>query len=504
MLAHFVSVVLQVTPVATEAKVVGASLFKNGYAVVLRKVEAAKVGPILVDRPPRSVLGTLWITASSGTRIDRVTAGSRVERSTATVANMLEFLKANVGKSFRLTVGADKVVRGKLVAVSDGFLMVDGPEGKIAIIPGQVTGAYCDDADSKWTKESETRIPTLRLETSGSPGSIFILSLEPGITWAPAYVVDISDPKTLRLTARATIVNDTLKLDNLELSLITGFPNIPFLGVWDPLTAGQTVQDMTGAMMALGAPGNMPRGGGGALTQNAARMAERFDEGFSIPTNPGSQVEDLFFYKLPSVKLEPGERGYFVLNRAEAPYEHVYEWSVADNVSDDVYLRPDQLPRNNEVWHSLKFNNTSTQPFTTSSCVTVKDGQILGQDMIKYVTPGAEASVRITKALDVQIDASEVETLRNRIPETTNTARFDEVSLEGTLRIRNMKSETIKLRVDKEVTGEVKGSTGNPQVVSLAKGLRAINPRQRLRWELSVKPGESLELKYTYLLRLRY
>ncbi|MBV6458029.1 MAG: hypothetical protein HONBIEJF_01151 [Fimbriimonadaceae bacterium] len=501
MLLHVISA-LVLAPPAVEAKVVGASLFKNGYAVILREVKVASPGEIFLDEPSRGVLGTYWITASKGTRIDRAVYGHRTETSSQTVGSILEFLKANIGKEFALSWG-DKGVAGKLIAASDGLLVIESDGKRVAIHPGQVTMAVCTDTNATWTRNSESRKPVLRLQTSGSAGSVFMLSLEPGLTWAPAYAVDITDPKTLKLTAKATLVNDTVHLDNLEVKLITGFPNIPMLGVLDPFTAGQSVQDFMNALMQMGAPGSMPRGGGYAMQQNAARMAESFDEGFSIPQLPGMQAEDLFFYRLPGVKLAPGERGYFVLNHSDSAYEHLYEWTIPDNVRDDTYMRPEQLPPDNEVWHSLKFTNTSGQPMTTCSAITVKNGEILGQDMMKYVPAGAEATVKITKALDLQVDAAENETSRTRNVRDDSGYRYDEVRLSGTLVVRNLKAESVKLRIDKEVTGTVQTSTGNPKVTTITKGLRAVNPRQKLRWEVTVKPGEKAELKYNYTILLR-
>jgi len=49
--------------------VVGASLFKNGYAVVLREAPIPASGEVTIAAPPTSSLGSLWVTASKGVKI---------------------------------------------------------------------------------------------------------------------------------------------------------------------------------------------------------------------------------------------------------------------------------------------------------------------------------------------------------------------------------------------------------------------------------------------------
>jgi hypothetical protein len=44
----------------------------------------------------------------------------------------------------------------------------------------------------------------------------------------------------------------------------------------------------------------------------------------------------------------------------------------------------------------------------------------------------------------------------------------------------------------------VKQADASPKITSLAKGLRAVNPRQKLDWKVDLKPGEKKTVTYTY------
>lgn len=176
---------------------------------------------------------------------------------------------------------------------------------------------------------------------------IKIVSPEPGISWAPAYALDISDEKTLRLVARASLINDSLDLDGVDVRLVTGFPNVPFLNIQDPFTSFQNLQMFVSALMRAGAPEDAAQSGM-AYQMARNRLSEKLDfaEAFPISQATGEQNEDLFFYPLSKVTLKRGDRGYHVLFTAESEYAHVYTCSLGDSIVDDQYVeRPEAAGR---------------------------------------------------------------------------------------------------------------------------------------------------------------
>ena len=98
------------------------------------------------------------------------------------------------------------------------------------------------DGEMIWKVKSTTTMPVMKMRiTAGRGAKLSIVSLERGLTWFPGYSLDISDSKKLRLVSKATILNDLADLPNIQVRLITGFPNVPFVGWWDPLTSRESV-----------------------------------------------------------------------------------------------------------------------------------------------------------------------------------------------------------------------------------------------------------------------
>ncbi len=492
-------------PTALKLKPTEASLFKNGFAVVVRETALGASGEYVLEELPVAVLGTLWITASDGVKLREVIVGTEKGEVRAPVGSIDEILQANVGKNLNFLLGDRRAASGKLVAVTGGICIIEhepkpGQRQTWALNKGSIV-EVSSDGELIWhvARPTSKRVLRFQAETPGK-GKLYIVSLERGASWAPAYSVDIADKKLLRLVSKATILNDTLDLDRIEVRLVTGFPNIPFLPWLDPFTSGQSLQDFANSLMGMGTRQQLRDAAGfpgpaGGMAQN--RLAEKsFDDAFEVSQLPGVTAEDLFFYRLPNVRLRPGERGYYVLFGSNAEYRHIYEWDIADTIQDTNYVGKQNQP--NDVWHSLKFKNTSGQPLTTAAATVMKDGEILGQDMMGYTSAGAEATVRITKALDVRAEDDEEEASREREFLKIRSGHYDKVTLKGTLQIQNRKSEDVTIEVTKVLTGEIAAAEGKPKQTTLAKGLRAVNPRQRLEWKIDLKPGEKKTVIYTY------
>lgn len=74
---------------------------------------------------------------------------------------------------------------------------------------------------------------------------------------------------------------------------------------------------------------------------------------------------------------------------------------------------------------------------------------------------------------------------------------YDEVLVEGTLLIKNMKPSAVKMKVSKMLTGEVTQSEGG-KVSKITKRLSAVNPKSDIQWEFSLQPGAEKKLSYQY------
>ncbi len=486
----------------TEGKIVAASLFKNGYVVVVRAADLDRDGRVAL-KPTVGSLGTLWISAGKGVSLQKAKVESIVSKSSKNVETFDELLTANVGKDVIINTNISTgngllTVAGKLKSADGPMIVIQETDAATsAFLKSSVTRIVARTADITTQVPTTSSERVISVQAQGS-GQVFIVSLERGMTWAPAYQVDLVDDKNLSITAKATILNDLADLDNISVNLVTGFPNLKYLETPDPLTSGQTVDQYVQGL-AYATTGTQFRRD--AMMQNQSGSAG-FGGGAleGMPsTGSGQQLEDLFFYTQPGVSLKNGERGYYILFQAKSPYKTVYTLEVPDEVGGTPQpARQTQPEESLDVWHTLKFENTAGMPFTTAPVMTIKNGEVLGQDMMSYTTAGAEATVRVSKALDIHAESAEEETARDRgVLKIEGRPAFDKVTMKGTIEIKNRKQKNVDLVVTKSTTGEVT-SAGEGTVRKVPAGLRQVNPVSEVTWKPTLKPGETLRLEYTY------
>ena len=135
--------------------------------------------------------------------------------------------------------------------------------------------------------------------------------------------------------------------------------------------------------------------------------------------------------------------------------------------------------------------------------MTWANGNILGQGMINYTPNGSDVMYPINKALDVVADAQEEEIDRKMDAlQLRNGASYDLVKLKGTLELQNRKDEDVKVRIKKNLTGEILDG-GNGTMSKIAKGLRDTNSESQLKWEQTIESGKRLTINYTYQVYVR-
>ena len=515
--AHDVKTTQYVVP-----KISAISLFKNGYVYVTREIPVKDGGANVVEIPPAS-LGTLWFWTDSGT-LDSITSDEELNKKVEVLPleSIAQLLEKNVGKTVVLDSRSNVYpsLEGKIISASGELLVIEVRGEKIAIPKSTVTTVRSTDASFAvtTTKETASSQRFYRVKVSGKAKSVMMMSLERGATWAPAYAIDITDPKKLNLISRATILNDVFTFDSVNTRLITGFPNLQFKDILEPLTAQMSLDEWLGYLAQESRPGGGFGGGGRALNNRREVMSQAAynvaappaADWSSIPTNggQGEKLGDLFFYDLHPLTLKKGARVMETLFRAESAFEHIYCWDLEDDVVNNVDFRPidrNQPPAEEEVWHALKFKNTAGQPLTTGPASIFEKGQLIGQAMTTYVPNGADAELRISKALDISPEQAEEEVARERgaIKNQNGYPIFDLVTVKGTLVVKNRKSEKVKVAIKKRFTGEFIDSDHPTKLAKSVKGIRDANPTGTINWTEEIAGGESVTIKYQYKIYIR-
>jgi hypothetical protein len=532
------------TPVQTRLKRV--ALFKNGFGFFVREgtlpeaTVVALLGPFAVPSH-----GTCWIAAPSSAGLSQVVIRQTTVPEEFEARTIPELLEANVGKEVMLGSPWDSMsLTGTIRSFApdlpppspldrrysigpapshnspDGhgsYMLLETPYGLVAFNYRQYGRLTFISEDFNTTLVRQVpKIEMLARLANPKQGDWLSASyLAQGITWAPSYLIDISDAKKAQLSAKALVINEAEDLEKTHVDLITGFPNLQFADISSPVSRKQSLADFLNAL-ARG-PG---RAEASVLTQNVASFYGDSRRGGGMggggspgPLGPGygsaaagQAAEDLFLYPLEDIALAKGETGYYPLFTETVPYTEIYEWTIPDYINPEGYYRPQQgdQPKPPEiVWHSLRLDNAMSLPWTTAPAQIMKDGQIIGQDTLNYTAPKAEATVKITRAVSVKAEQKELETSRERDALTLYGHHFDRVTIEGTLEVRNYKDKSVSLEVTKTLSGEVSSTSPAAEDAVLARGIKAMNPTHDLTWKLDVEPGETKQITYTYAALIR-
>ena len=524
-------------PVQTRLKRV--ALFKNGLGFFVREGtltedhRAALLGPFAVPSH-----GTFWITAPSRSGFLGAVARKATGTEEIPARDLVELLRGNVGRSLALWFSdrPDSTLSGKLIAFAPdrpqwrpepytlgggqpsglipppgpgNFALIETDDGVVAINPHRI--ARIDFPEGEPSTAFPRSVERVELEASFSSPSagdwLSVSYLAKGITWAPSYLIDITEPKQARLAANAVIINEAEDLAKTHVDLITGFPNLEFANVPSPISMKQDLAQFLQSLASGVSRANL----GSVITQNVAFMRAAEMRGPSQMPDygdaaAGQAAADLFFYPIEAVTLGRGETGYYPLFTSSVPYSEFYEWQIPDYINPEGHYRSAQQGQPDQpeiVWHSLRLTNRTKLPWTTAPAQLMKDGHIIGQDTLHYTAPKAETVVKITHAVGVKAEQTEIETNRERDAVSLYGRHFDRVTIEGTLRLTNFKAEPIAIEITKTLSGDVQKTAPNAEDTTLARGLKAMNPVHDLTWKLDLKPGESREITYAYIALIR-
>ncbi len=109
--------ILNPQPTTVKASVVSASMFKNGYAVVLREFAVPSAGDYELASLPPSSVGTLWFTAMGGVKLTSVKTVTHEQSSVTEWGSIDAILQNNIWRKAeaRLHLQAVRAYRQSIV-----------------------------------------------------------------------------------------------------------------------------------------------------------------------------------------------------------------------------------------------------------------------------------------------------------------------------------------------------------------------------------------------------
>ncbi len=524
-----------VTPVLKSA-----ALFKNGLGYFIWEVQTPPGAECFTFKPQVApVHGTCWVSYPPGLKLKDLIATEADSDQAMEAITIPELLKANLGKRVKLYMG-EKTLEGKVLRVaenrrfpkpqpytpggmgnendnriwSEPQLVVLGTlEGETAFPPSRIERVEFLDSPVQYTFSGRDKTVLFRVHL-GQPAegqAMQISCLAKGVSWVPSYFVDISDLGKARISAKALVLNEAADFEMTAISLVTGYPNLLFSDVISPLAGKQSLTQFLRALSSGQSEGEESR-----VMMMAPKADYRPRSRAYLPAEApmpdygsaqgGIVTEDLFLYPLESISLKKDQTGYYPLFTESVPYKHIYQWDIPDSVNEQEQYqygsggrgRNTEQPEQEIIWHCLKLENKTKLPWTTAAAQTVKEGMILGQDILNYTPAGTETTLKITQALNIKAEHAEFEIARKQDAARMYGYPFDLITLEGKLLVNNLQDKPVDLEITKTLSGQIKTMTPEAKIEKLAKGILRMNGTSRLKWSMTLPAGEKADISYTY------
>ncbi len=526
--------------------IVKVALFKNGMGFLQSEATLPdNASTVRLGQLPVPVYGTFWVGYGKDVAVKSLITSLEDVMEPATVQIMSQLLQQNAGRKAVLRTEKE-VVEGTIVKSPDtkmpeapgayfmdvrriqdssgryyygnsGYeakvVLVKTDKGMVALNANAVLRADFEGGDIDATLDQKLKRPVIRLELEKPAGGkkLGISCLAHGVTWVPSYLIDLTDPKTAKLSAKAVIMNELADFSKIELELVTGYPNIKFGDIQSPVAMTRNLEEFMNALTAGRDERRRDMTQQRAIMSNVAVFNSEMIPAPAYSTAvEGAGAEDLFFYPVKDFTLKKGETATIPLFSAEMPYQHIYTWMIMDWLDDNGNYRSNRQQNDRpdgkiaeEVWHCCRLINNLKMPLTTAAAEFVTDGRFTGQDVCYFTAPGTDTTIHINRAMNVLADQNEIEVERKRDAARFYGSSYDLVKVRGELKVSNRLDKPVPIEITKELSGEVLEKKPEAKDVQTAKGLKQVNPKHLLTWQLEIKPGEEQKFSYSYQVYIR-
>ncbi len=447
-----------------KSKIVSVGIFKNGLALVQQEVQVPGAGTYQLDTAPEPVHGTFWV--KSNTQVEATLKLVEVE----TPRPVAGFQEELAGQDVVIHLKDKATLQGTVLQAARspaGFLVVKTAGGASYINPGEI--AYIEARGAApapvGTEKQQRPVLVLTVAKTDKKPAILLSHVTHGLTWAPSYLVEIADGKTLAIEMAAVVRNEFANLEGAEIRLMTGLPTIQFADVISPLAPRQNLEKFLTALKGeAGATGD----GGG-----------------------------MHFTALGKRSLKQGESLSLSVGRANVAYERVVEWSVASDDSGSIA---------EETWDVLHFKNPFAFPMATAPALVLDKDQFRSQRTCSQALVGEGSSLRFARSLEMrtrgheQEDAPKLAAAKDAKPDLVRVGlhEYRRATIHGEMTVTNQRPQASKIIVRRALMGKVLDTDGDPKVQPREEGLRAINPTNEVVWTVSLAAGEARTVRYSY------
>ena len=537
--------VIAAEEITVKPQIESVGLFKNGIAVVRASFPVTSAGTYRWDKVPQVIHGTFWVESDGEVavqstmrkmeeidengaptgEIQQDLAGKEVsvklrqslagltnaatevigtvwripQRSIAQQWNTDYASLSNPNRYYYGWNAQNQISLQQPVNRIGNFLVLEEPTGTRRYI--DLSGVSSIQAKGPFgaTKRMVDK-PVLVFDVRKPPttgGVVRVSWLTKGMAWMPSYMVDLSDAKKLRIRQNALVRNESEALSNTEVQLISGFPSVEF-GAVDSLMGPGTSLATFFQQINQSADGSSNRNTIGqqvymnSYTGNNTPMPELKEQG------EGSN--DIHYESIGNQTLKTGDSLSVDVAAATSNYERVVEWIVPDERDEyGRYRRNSNDPQPDVMaWDAVRFTNPFKFPMTSAAALISENGKFRGQTKTQWVNPGQSCCMRITLALSVQTEFSELEEEGKRDIVYIGSNDYRRTIVKSRLLIKNYRGNEITMAIRREFSGKLVEADADPESKLRAQGVYSVNPRRQLDWNLKIPAGEEKELTFRY------
>jgi hypothetical protein len=534
------------------------AVFKNGYAFTYREAETTvEDGWAYTTKTPVGVLGTIWgYSTSPKVRVTQLLASESESRETERVTNLMEFILANEGAQVRIDMtggdGKTRTLQGTYEVISSmrGFKgvpqMVNNQyyesqivqrfsemsialktETGVQVFPASRIETVEVIGQPKWMRPKTVKQTRLSIKTEGAAAgekvNLGIAALERGIRWIPSYRVEVKGApiKEAKLELEAMLINELADLKDTDVYFVVGVPHFLFQDTMSPLSINTAFAGVSSYFQA--GAGSSRRDSYINVTSQISSQADGSygdDQNRApSPTLPNEEqltsfsAEQLYLYQANKTSLKKGERSSLRLFSLTVPCTEVFEWTLNDDPDTqkrylDYYSSSSsqQIKQDlsTKVWYALRLKNETNMPWTTAPAITFREWKPIGQDMMTFTPTGTDNILRVTPATEVIGSHTVEEKSRERMQLSYggSTYNFDLVTVEGKIKLKNIKKEAVEVVLTRNVIGEVLSAGDEGRILRQGLNLQMVNPNSTIKWNLKI-PGGEKEIVYSYKIYIR-
>ena len=451
-----------------KSKITSVGVFKSGFALVQQQIDVPGAGTYQLDIAPNPVHGTFWIKSNCEVEsalklreFDTPRQQGGLQDELAGKEVVIHLKDKGPGITGTVEPPSRNLSSFVILKTATGSSYINLAEISSISVKGEAKG-------QKNAVKEQRPVLVLTVGKTDKKPAITLSYMTRGLSWAPSYLVEITDGKTLTIEMAAAVRNEFADLQDTEIKLMTGAPAIEFANVVSLLSPKQNI--------------------------------ETFLSGLRSDVVAGGDSTDMQFTSIGDRSMKAGESLSLSVGRAKVEYERVVEWNVASDESGSIA---------EETWDVLHFKNPFAFPMGTAAALVMDKDQFKSQRTCSRALVGESSSLRFARSQDMRTRGQENEEQAKKTdakdPKDPKAElvrigvhEYRRATIDGEMTVTNQRKQPSKVILRRAIKGKVVRVDVEAKVQAYEEGIRSVNPSHEVVWTVSLGAGEEKTVRYRY------